>query len=333
LQQLHPAPTSSGITHRRPILLPVLTPAPSPDVANIDAQALALDDSIPPALVAAPPLPAELAPPGNGPGILSLCEPLPSPPHGGLLFRVDPGANMHVTCHPDELAHRVRHSCFHSAPGPAHFTALQNIVFFVSSVTAAFHLTGSVAAVTAALHFNFASMQLALRRVGSSDPCSHHFTQLLPLVPFWTHTNAVLGARCLTRRHFCVLGFDPVPRNRHLASLFGVDLRSVQNSRQLLGGMNDSELTKLTHSLASKRVTWIDFDPVPHNCHIAPLFGVDLSSVQTAGQLRGMNDSELTEPTRLLASKRVTWIKGRTKSCPSSNGLHYRCGSSAKPVR
>jgi hypothetical protein len=100
---------------------------------------------------------------------------------------------------------------------------------------------------------------------------------------------------------------------------FGVDLRSVQNARQLVG-MNDSELTKSTHSLALKRVTWIDFDPVPRNRHIASLFGVDLSSVQTASQLRGMNDSESTESTRSLASKRVTWIEGRTKSHPSSDG-------------
>jgi hypothetical protein len=51
---------------------------------------------------------------------------------------------------------------------------------------------------------------------------------LLPLVPFWTHANAMMGARHLTCRHLRVLGFNPAPRNGHLASLFGVDLSSVQ---------------------------------------------------------------------------------------------------------
>jgi hypothetical protein len=40
-----------------------------------------------------------------------------------------------------------------------------------------------------ALQNDIASMKLALRRVGSSDNRSdHHFTKLLPVVPFWTHT-------------------------------------------------------------------------------------------------------------------------------------------------
>jgi hypothetical protein len=35
------------------------------------------------------------------------------------------------------------------------------------------------------LQQDIASMKLALRRVGSSDNQSDHFTKLLPLVPFW----------------------------------------------------------------------------------------------------------------------------------------------------
>ena len=83
---------------------------------------------------------------------------------------------------------------------------------------------------TAALQQDIASMKLALRRVGSSDNCSDHFTKLLPLVPFWTHTYAMMGARHLTRRHLGDLGFDPVPHNRHLSSLFGVALSSPKNA-------------------------------------------------------------------------------------------------------
>jgi hypothetical protein len=54
---------------------------------------------------------------------------------------------------------------------------------------------------TAALQNDIASMKLALRRVGSSDNRSDHFTKLLPIVPFWTHTNNMMGAQYLTKRH------------------------------------------------------------------------------------------------------------------------------------
>ena len=55
-----------------------------------------------------------------------------------------------------------------------------------------------------------ASMKLTLRRVGSSDNRSDPFTKLLPLVPFWTHTDAMMGARHLSQRHLIdVLSFDP----------------------------------------------------------------------------------------------------------------------------
>ena len=89
---------------------------------------------------------------------------------------------------------------------------------------------------TAALQQDIASMKLALRRVGSSDNRSDHFTKFLPLVPFWTHTNAMMGTRHLTRRHLGVLSFDPVPHNRHLSSLFGVAVSSPKNASQLRVG-------------------------------------------------------------------------------------------------
>jgi hypothetical protein len=94
---------------------------------------------------------------------------------------------------------------------------------------------------TAALQNDIASMKLALRRVGSSDNRSDHFTKLLPVVPFWTHTNAMMGARFLTKRHVGLLGFQLVSRNRHLAPLFGLDLSSYQpvKSAQKLRGMKD----------------------------------------------------------------------------------------------
>ena len=89
---------------------------------------------------------------------------------------------------------------------------------------------------TAVLQQYIASMKLALHCVGSSDNRSDHFTsKLLSLVPFWTHTNAMMGACHLTRCHLDVLGFDPVPRNRHLSSLFGVDLSYPKTASQLIG--------------------------------------------------------------------------------------------------
>ena len=83
---------------------------------------------------------------------------------------------------------------------------------------------------TAALQQDIASMKLALRRVGSSDNHSNHFTKLFLLVPFWTHTEAMMGAQHLTRRHLVVLGFDSVPCNCHLSSLFAVDLSSLKTA-------------------------------------------------------------------------------------------------------
>jgi hypothetical protein len=42
-------------------------------------------------------------------------------------------------------------------------------------------------------------MKLALGRVGSSDNQSDNFNKLLHLVLFWTHTNAIMDARFLTK--------------------------------------------------------------------------------------------------------------------------------------
>ena len=85
---------------------------------------------------------------------------------------------------------------------------------------------------TAPLQQDFAFLKLTLCCVGSRDNCSDHFTNLLPLlVPTWTHTDAMMGAQYLTQCHLHVLGFEPVPRKHHLASLFGVDLSSSQTTR------------------------------------------------------------------------------------------------------
>ena len=81
---------------------------------------------------------------------------------------------------------------------------------------------------TAALQNDIASLKLALRRVGSSDNRSDHFTKLLPVVPFWIHTNAMMGARFLTKRHVGLLAFKLVSQNQHLALLFGLELSSYQ---------------------------------------------------------------------------------------------------------
>jgi hypothetical protein len=53
----------------------------------------------------------------------------------------------------------------------------------------------------AALQQDVASLKMALHRVGSSENRSDHFTKLLPVVPFWTHTDAMMGAHCLTQCH------------------------------------------------------------------------------------------------------------------------------------
>jgi hypothetical protein len=60
---------------------------------------------------------------------------------------------------------------------------------------------------TAALQNDITSMKLALRRVGSSDNRSNHFTKLLLVIPFWTHTNAMMGAHFITKNRLVHLGF------------------------------------------------------------------------------------------------------------------------------
>jgi len=102
---------------------------------------------------------------------------------------------------------------------------------------------------TAGLQQDIASMKLALRSVGSSDNQSDHFTKLLLLVPFWTHTtNALMGARFLTKSHLALLGFAVVSRNRHFASIFGIELSALK-----LEGMKGNELKKSFESLESKK--------------------------------------------------------------------------------
>jgi hypothetical protein len=105
---------------------------------------------------------------------------------------------------------------------------------------------------TAALQNDIASMKLALRHVGSSNNHSDHFTKLLPIVPFWTHTNAMMGARYLTKRHLTHLGFAHESRNRHLAYLFGIDLTSYKTTLKLRG-MKDNESKESDESLESKK--------------------------------------------------------------------------------
>jgi hypothetical protein len=109
-----------------------------------------------------------------------------------------------------------------------------------------------VVILTAVLQNDSTSLKLAPHRVGSSDNRSDHFTKHLPLVPFWTHTNAMMGARFLTRRHIGHLGFSPHSRNRHLPFLFGVDLGSSQTAHQL-GGVKDNESKDSTESLELKK--------------------------------------------------------------------------------
>jgi hypothetical protein len=88
---------------------------------------------------------------------------------------------------------------------------------------------------TAALQNDMASLKLTLRRLGSSDNQSDHFTKLLPLVPFWTHTNALMGARFLTKQHLDLLGFDPFSCNCHLISLFRAPVSSSHAAHELRG--------------------------------------------------------------------------------------------------
>jgi hypothetical protein len=95
-------------------------------------------------------------------------------------------------------------------------------------------------------------MKLALRRVGSSDNHTDHSTKLLPVVPFWTHTNSMMGARYLTKRHLIHLGFAPESRNRHLASLFGIDLTSYKTALKLRG-VKDNESKVSDDSLKSSK--------------------------------------------------------------------------------
>jgi hypothetical protein len=106
---------------------------------------------------------------------------------------------------------------------------------------------------TAALQTDIASMKLALRRVGSSDNCSDHFTKLLPVVPFWTHTNAMMGAHFLTKQHLYHLGFDPTSRNRHLLSHFGLGPEALKLAHKLRG-VKDDKQTESSELLESKKI-------------------------------------------------------------------------------
>ena len=42
---------------------------------------------------------------------------------------------------------------------------------------------------------------LALRRVGSDEYLADHFTKILPLVPFRSHTSYMMGIRFFTKAH------------------------------------------------------------------------------------------------------------------------------------
>jgi hypothetical protein len=101
---------------------------------------------------------------------------------------------------------------------------------------------------TAALQNDIALMKLALRRVGSNDNHSDHFTKLLPLMPFWTHTNSMMSARFLTKHHVGHLGFALASHNRHLTSLFGIEL-----SAHKLRGMKDNESKESLKLFESKK--------------------------------------------------------------------------------
>jgi hypothetical protein len=90
---------------------------------------------------------------------------------------------------------------------------------------------------TAALQTDIVSMKLTLRRVGSNDNSSDHFTKLLSLLPFWNHTNSMMGACFLTKHHVGHLGFALASHNRHLTSLFGIEL-----SAHKLRGVKDNEV-------------------------------------------------------------------------------------------
>lgn len=98
------------------------------------------------------------------------------------------------------------------------------------------------------------SMLLALCRIGSSDNHSNHFTKLLPLVPFWAHTNVMMGAQFLTKHpQLGHLRFDPVPHNCHtIASLFGVYLSSYPAASKLRG-VKENESKESIESLESKQ--------------------------------------------------------------------------------
>ena len=47
---------------------------------------------------------------------------------------------------------------------------------------------------TTALQQDVYPMKVALCRIGSSDNCINYITKLLLLVPFWTHSDAMMGA-------------------------------------------------------------------------------------------------------------------------------------------
>jgi hypothetical protein len=74
------------------------------------------------------------------------------------------------------------------------------------------------------------------------------------LVPFWTHTNALMGARFLTKSHIALLGFAPVSRNRHFASVFKMEVGSSLPAHKL-GGMKDHESNTLRDSSESKKLS------------------------------------------------------------------------------
>jgi hypothetical protein len=73
------------------------------------------------------------------------------------------------------------------------------------------------------------------------------------VVLFWTHTNHLMGAHFLTRRHLDLLGFNIVSKNWHpLVSLFPKDVSSSRVAPELRG-MKDPESSCPLESLESKK--------------------------------------------------------------------------------
>jgi hypothetical protein len=71
-----------------------------------------------------------------------------------------------------------------------------------------------------------------------------------------------MGTRFLTRRHIALLGFDPVSRNRHFASIFGIGVGTSLPARKL-GGVKDNGLGQsLGQSIESSRSTNKGLDSV-----------------------------------------------------------------------